>query len=120
MSVLKSTVVFYVSDVKKSQAFYDELLRASPIQASDTFVLYAIHESLSFGLWQQDAVVPPIASQTGTQGELCLFVSDLLDHYQYCLDFGVTVLQEPTDLDFATAFTVADPDGYRIRYAVAK
>lgn len=28
---------------------------------------------------------------------------------------GITILQQPTDLDFGRTFTAADPDGHRLR-----
>ncbi|SMS01958.1 Glyoxalase-like domain protein [Vibrio mangrovi] len=127
MSVLRSTVVFYVADIEKSQSFYNTLFGCEPIQASNEFVLYLVHDSLSFGLWKQSAVIPPItptsALSSGSQGELCLFVADqhtFQQTYQHCLIHDISLIQEPAVMDFATAFTVSDPDGYRIRYAVGK
>lgn len=121
MSVARATVVFYVADVPKSQAFYTALFGQPPVHTSSEFALYMLNESLSLGIWQQAAVIPPLAMTQGTPGELCLYADDQLAFqalYQHCLALAVPLLQPPTAMDFATAFTIADPDGYRIRYAV--
>ncbi|QMV15955.1 VOC family protein [Vibrio spartinae] len=127
MSVLRSTVVFYVADIEKSQVFYSALFGCHPVQASGEFVLYLVHDGLTFGIWKQSAVIPTItpgsALPSKNQGELCLFVEDqdaFQQMHQHCLLNEFPILQEPAVMDFATAFTVTDPDGHRIRYAVGK
>ncbi len=109
--------ILYVADPQASARLYAGLLGAEAIDAMPTFALFALEGGRMLGLWAKDAV-KPAADVHGSGSEIALRVDDTAAVDALLADWrgrGVTVLQEPAQLDFGYTFTVADPDGHRLR-----
>ncbi|HEY5800652.1 MAG TPA: VOC family protein [Burkholderiaceae bacterium] len=110
-------LILYVADPAASVVFYDRLLKRVPVEASPGFAMYALDSGLMLGLWKRDAVLPAAAGQ-GCAAELCFPVAGVgavqAAHARW-RELGVTIAQEPVDLDFGHTFTAQDPDGHRLR-----
>ena len=51
-------MILYVESPAASAAFYQQLLDRAPVDASPTFVLFALPSGLMLGLWSRRGVVP--------------------------------------------------------------
>jgi catechol 2,3-dioxygenase-like lactoylglutathione lyase family enzyme len=109
-------ILLYVANPTASADFWARRLGRPPVEASPTFVMFALGSGVMLGLWGRDGVQPPATNAGGT--ELAVAVGDdaAVDtlHATWAAD-GVTIAQPPTDLDFGRAFLALDPDGHRIR-----
>ncbi|MEJ2766304.1 VOC family protein [Photobacterium sp. MCCC 1A19761] len=113
------TTILYVRDLTQSLAFYQQLLGAAPLEATETFALFALNEGAMLGLWHQDKVVPPCAGSTQARSELCFPMPDrdtLLGTCERLAAQGVDIAQSPTEMPFGLTFLITDPDQHRIRY----
>lgn len=112
------TILFYVEDIPRSQAFYTQLLGVEPAIASPGFVLYATENAPKLAIWKRAAAMPA-ASVTGGGGEINFTASSrhqVDGLYATWKKNGVIFLQEPTDIEFiGYTFVAADPDGHRMR-----
>jgi catechol 2,3-dioxygenase-like lactoylglutathione lyase family enzyme len=109
--------ILYVDSPEKSGAFYASLLGCEPVEASPTFVLFALETGLMLGLWSRHTV-EPIAALGGGGGEIAFALGepgevDAL--HEAWADKGLIIVQKPTDMDFGRAFMALDPDGHRLR-----
>ena len=110
-------MILYVDDPLKSAGFYEKLLNAKPVDASPGFVMFALTPPTMLGLWKRAAVEPKVTAATGSN-ELGFHVESqaIVDEfYGAAQKIGATVLQAPVQMDFGYTFTVADPDGHRLR-----
>lgn len=110
-------VILYVKDPRESAAFYSRLLGSNPVEASPTFVMFALESGMMFGLWIRDEVVPAVASQPGA-AELAIAVDSREEVESALADWraaGAAVVLEPTELDFGYGFAVRGPDGHLVR-----
>lgn len=109
--------ILYVDKPATSAAFYERLLGLAPAELSETFALFVLPGGLVLGLWSR-ATVEPAATLTGGGCELAIRAATaaLVDetHATWKAQ-GVTVLQSPVTAEFGRTFTIADPDGHRIR-----
>ena len=109
--------LLYVEDPLKSAEFYEKLLRAKPVDASPGFAMFALTAPTMLGLWKRDDVLPKATAPTGSN-EIGFHVEskDLVEQFFHSAKhIGAKVLQEPVQMDFGYTFTVADPDGHRLR-----
>jgi len=109
--------LLYVEDPIASAAFYEKLLRALPVEASPGFAMFALTEPTMLGLWKRADVLPKVSAPTGCN-ELGFHVESqtiVEQFFEAAKQIGAKVLQEPTQMDFGYTFTVADPDGHRLR-----
>jgi len=108
--------ILYVDSPEKSGAFYRTLLGVDPVDASPTFVLFALPSGLKLGLWSRHTVEPRAEPAGG--GEIAFTVDDAASvdatHAAWTAR-GLAMLQEPVDLDFGRTFLALDPDGHRLR-----
>lgn len=112
-----SFVILYVDSPAASGRFYSALLGAEPVEASPTFALFALKSGIMLGLWSRHTVEPG-AEAAGGGGELGMPVgsADQVDSiHKEWKERGITILQEPVDLDFGRTFVATDPDGHRLR-----
>ncbi|MDR3472037.1 MAG: VOC family protein [Devosia sp.] len=105
-----------VTSPRQSAKLYTEILGAQPVQNSETFVLYVLPSGLKIGLWVKEEMEP----MTGKPDGLDISFSEpdkaaVSATYAAWKAFGLTILQEPVDMDFGFTFTAADPDGHRLR-----
>jgi predicted enzyme related to lactoylglutathione lyase len=109
-------VLLYVDSPEASGAFYATLLERQPVEASPTFVMFALENGVMLGLWSRHTV-EPAASAAGGGAELAFTVEPAaLD--ATCAEWkkrGIAILQQPTDMDFGRTFVGLDPDGHRLR-----
>jgi predicted enzyme related to lactoylglutathione lyase len=113
--------LLYVEDPLKSADFYEKRLRAQPIEASPGFAMFALTAPTMLGLWKRADVLPKATSPTGSN-EIGFTVESnaVVDQFfESAKQIGAKVLQEPAQMDFGYTFTVADPDGHRLRVFAA-
>jgi catechol 2,3-dioxygenase-like lactoylglutathione lyase family enzyme len=105
-----------VKNPSRSAALYDRLLGQKPVENSETFVLYVLPNGLKLGLWQASTMEPKPTQAGGVEIAFGLDSRDaVLRAYDEWRQLGLTVVQEPTDMDFGFTFVVEDPDGHRLR-----
>lgn len=110
-------VLLYVESPAASAEFYRKLLDREPIEASPTFVMFALREGLMLGLWARAGVRPPDSAPAGG-GDISFPANDAAEvdaaHARW-KGLGVSILLPPTDMDFGRTFVARDPDGHRLR-----
>jgi predicted enzyme related to lactoylglutathione lyase len=110
-------VILYVDSPKVSAEFYAALLGRGPVEASPTFVMFALETGLMLGLWSRQGVKPaPSATSGGCEIGITVDQAAAVD--AACVSWkarGVRIAQEPTDMDFGRTFVGLDPDGHRLR-----
>ena len=110
-------VLVYVDSPAASGDFYRALLGRDPVEASPTFVLFALDSGLMLGLWSRHSV-QPAASAAGGGAELAFPVAapQAVDEaHARWQALGVPILLAPTDMEFGRSFVGVDPDGHRLR-----
>jgi catechol 2,3-dioxygenase-like lactoylglutathione lyase family enzyme len=110
-------VILYVDNPKASGEFYAALLGRGPVEASPTFVMFALETGLMLGLWSRHGV-KPVPSATGGGCEVGIAVDNPAAVDTTCAAWkarGVRIAQEPTAMDFGRTFVGLDPDGHRLR-----
>src|SRR5260370_40642429 len=58
-------VILYVKDPSASAAFYADVLGRTPVEASPTFVMFALSSGIMLGLWSRDNVAPAAHAAAG-------------------------------------------------------
>lgn len=109
--------LLYVDSPQKSGEFYADLLGRPPVEASPTFVLFALDHGMMLGLWSRHTV-EPAASAAGGGAELAFTVESedaVKAAHEDWQARGIVILQAPTDMDFGFTFVGLDPDGHRLR-----
>ncbi len=110
-------VILYVKDPSASAAFYADVLGRAPVEASPTFVMFALSSGLMLGLWLRDNVVP-VADAAAGGAELAITVGDADAVRAAHADWSrrkLPIAQPPTAMDFGFTFVALDPDGHRLR-----
>jgi catechol 2,3-dioxygenase-like lactoylglutathione lyase family enzyme len=110
-------ILLYVDSPKASGEFYTALLGRGPVEASPTFVMFALKTGLMLGLWSRQGV-KPVPSAAGGGSEIGITVDHAAAVDATCAFWkarGVRIAQEPTDMDFGRTFVGLDPDGHRLR-----
>lgn len=110
-------ILLYVDSPARSAVFYADLLGSKPIEASTTFAMFALDGGTMLGLWSRHTVTPT-AGVIGGGSELGFPVAGaeaVDDTFHAWAARGLTILQEPTELDFGRTFVAADQDGHRLR-----
>jgi predicted enzyme related to lactoylglutathione lyase len=110
-------MLLYVDSPSASAAFYGSLLRREPVEVSPTFALFSLDSGLMLGCWSRHTV-EPAATAAGGGGEVAFTVATAAEvdqTYQEWKELGLSILQEPTDMDFGRTFVALDPDGHRLR-----
>jgi len=113
-------VILYVDSPAASANFYQKLLGNKPVEASPTFVLFALKSGLMLGLWSKHTV-EPTAVAAGGGAELAFALenrNEFDDLYTKWKSQKLLIIQEPTDMDFGHTFVALDPDGHRLRVFV--
>ncbi|WP_342362455.1 VOC family protein [Terrarubrum flagellatum] len=110
-------LLLFVDSPKASADFYAGLFDRPPVESSPTFAMFALESGLMLGLWSRHTAEPRPAALAGG-GELGLTVADAgaVDAtFSNWKARGVSMLQQPTDMDFGRTFVALDPDGHRLR-----
>ena len=105
-----------VRDPLKSAELYSKLLGREPVAKAPTFVLYVLPTGLKIGLWLANEMEPKPNAAGGIE---ISFSEDSKEAVRATFEewtkLGLTVLQEPTEMDFGFTFVVEDSDGHRLR-----
>ena len=115
-----SFVLLYVENPPDSATFYADLLGRPVIDSSPTFAMLPLTDSVMLGLWSRRTVEPAANAPAGA-GEVAFTVEDAAAVAATFADWkqrGLTILQEPVQMDFGHTFVAADPDGHRLRVFV--
>lgn len=110
-------ILLHVESPAASARFYAGLIGQEPLEQSPTFAMFALPSGVRLGLWSRHTV-EPAAAAAGGAAEIAMMVESASAVDETCADWrgrGITILQEPTDLDFGRTFTARDPDGHRLR-----
>lgn len=110
-------VLLYVVDPRVSVPFYQEMLDCAPVEASDSFAMFALDSGIMLGLWKREQVLPIVSAVSGAS-ELAITVDDQAEVdrlHQLWTARGINILQAPCSMDFAYTFLATDHDGHRIR-----
>ena len=109
-------MLLYVNDPAASARFYGDLLERQPIESSPGFAMLELKPGMMLGLWRKDEVAPaanqPGGFEMGLPVESDAEVDRLANNWAAR---GVTIAQQPEDMDFGRTFTALDPDGHRLR-----
>jgi catechol 2,3-dioxygenase-like lactoylglutathione lyase family enzyme len=109
--------ILYVKDPSASAAFYTDVLGRAPVEASPTFVMFALSSGLMLGLWLRDNVAPAATAAPGG-AELAITVADADAVRATHADWSrrkLKIAQPPIAMDFGFTFVALDPDGHRLR-----
>ncbi|MBN7807144.1 VOC family protein [Agrobacterium rosae] len=109
--------ILFVDNPVKSTEFYRDLFGIAPVEASETFALFILQSGLKFGLWSRHTAEPAV-TVTGGGAEIVFQVeqdSDVDASHRDWKAKGLTILQEPTAMDFGYTFLATDLDGHRLR-----
>ena len=110
-------VILYVKNPSASAAFYADVLGRAPVEASPTFVMFALSSGVMLGLWLRDNVAPAADAAPGG-AELAITVGDADAVRATYADWSrrrLKIAQPPTAMDFGFTFVALDPDGHRLR-----
>jgi catechol 2,3-dioxygenase-like lactoylglutathione lyase family enzyme len=110
-------VILYVKDPAASAAFYAHVLGRTPVEASPTFVMFALPSGVMLGLWLRDNVAPEVTAAPGG-AELAIAVANTDAVREAHADWSarkLKIAQAPTAMDFGLTFVALDPDGHRLR-----
>ena len=110
-------ILLYVDSPAASAGFYADLLGKPPVESSATFAMFALENGVMLGLWSRRTVAPAATASPGA-GELAFALPDNIAVDRAFADWrgrGLTIAQEPTNLDFGHTFVALDPDGHRLR-----
>jgi catechol 2,3-dioxygenase-like lactoylglutathione lyase family enzyme len=113
-------VILYVENPPASASFYADLLGRPVIDSAPTFAMLPLTDSVMLGLWSRKAVEPTATAHVGA-GEVAFTVEDVATVNATYADWkkrGLTILQEPVQMDFGHTFVASDPDGHRLRVFV--
>ena len=110
-------LILYVSDARRSAAFWADLLGTAPIELSDTFAMLPFAGAVKLGLWGVTGVEPAAATLGGGAEVAFAVASDdaVRETHAGWVARGLAVAQGPTAMDFGLTATALDPDGHRIR-----
>jgi predicted enzyme related to lactoylglutathione lyase len=110
-------VVLYVKDSNASAAFYETLLDRPIAQSSPKFSVLPLGGGGMLGLWQREAVEPPVGNESG--GGAIVFTVANADAVNATHETwkarGAKISQAPTTVPFGHTFVALDPDGHRLR-----
>ncbi|MBL0337906.1 MAG: VOC family protein [Rhodospirillaceae bacterium] len=110
-------IILYVTNPTASATFYQNLLGYAPVEASPTFVMFALKSGFMLGLWAKHTVEPVPTSANGAS-ELVFAVENQQTVDQVSKEWkkrGLKIMQSPTTMDFGYTFVAADLDGHRLR-----
>jgi predicted enzyme related to lactoylglutathione lyase len=110
-------VLLYVSDPLASAAFYSKLLGRPTIEAAPTFSMLSLTNEVMLGLWLKQNVLPPVVASSGGN-EIAFGLAkpdDVRTTFAEWTKLGLTIAQQPTEMDFGLTFVALDPDGNRLR-----
>lgn len=106
----------YVSDIKRSTAFYETLFNSDPLFSSPRYVAFSAGGEALFAIWTGGTtpnVAAPRFSEIGIMLPSNEAVDRLFEEWQKNPD--IKIRQEPCMEVFGRTFLAEDPDGHIIR-----
>ena len=110
-------IILYITNPTASATFYQNLLGYAPVEASPTFVMFALKSGFMLGLWAKHTVEPIPTSDNGSS-ELVFAIENQQTVDQVSKEWkkrGLKIIQSPTTMDFGYTFVAVDLDGHRLR-----
>ncbi len=109
-------VLLAVQNPRQSAQLYTRILGREPVEAQDTFVLYVMPNGLKVGLWSNRDMQPAPRPAGGFELSFTESSRDaVLETCARWKNWGLRIVQEPTDMDFGFTFVAEDEDGHRLR-----
>ena len=109
-------IILYVDNPSLSATFYTDLLGRAPIEASPTFVMFALESGVMLGLWARHTVAPAATTAGGSELAFTMENNAAVDAlHSNWRERGLSIAQAPTAMDFGMTFVALDPDGHRLR-----
>ncbi len=112
-----NSLILYVDDVERSTDFYGDILSQRPVERFADFTVFALAGGFVLGLQSKHAIDPRPQADFGGF-EVCFGDAsrDEVDaSYREWKAKGISIVMEPTELDFGYTFVALDPDGHRLR-----
>lgn len=108
--------LLYVSDPLKSADLYARIFGIEALERARTFSMFVLPNGMKIGLWLRDDVEPAANAPGGIEMSFTEPDAEAVSaRAEAFRGLGLSILQEPTEMDFGFTFTAADPDGHRIR-----
>ena len=109
--------ILYVSNPARSALFYRELFGRQPVEESATFAMFVFESGARLALWSCAAVEPAVTQTAGAM-ELAFALPDDASVDRLSAEWqarGLTIIQQPTRMEFGYTGMALDPDGHRLR-----
>jgi predicted enzyme related to lactoylglutathione lyase len=107
-------ILLFVDNPLKNKEFYSRILNISPVEESETFVLFILKNGMMLGLWSSKSAKTKVTAQPGAT-EICFLENNVDDIYHHWTSLGITILEEPRHMEGGYSFVASDLDGHRIR-----
>lgn len=108
--------LIYVSDIKRSTAFYEIIFNSKPVFLSPRYVAFASGSDTLFAIWTggtKPDFATPRFSEIGIMLPSNQDVDRLFEEWQKNPE--IKIMKEPYTEVFGRTFLVLDPDGHIIR-----
>ncbi|MDF2402301.1 VOC family protein [Aeromonas sp. 5HA1] len=109
--------ILYVANPARSALFYRELFGHPPVEESPTFAMFVFESGARLALWSRATVEPAVTQSAGAM-ELAFPLPDEASVDMGLAEWrarGLTILQQPTKMEFGYTGMALDPDGHRLR-----
>ncbi|QEK38226.1 glyoxalase [Candidatus Cytomitobacter indipagum] len=109
--------LIYVSDIKRSTAFYEKLFDAKPIVSMENYVAFSAGGDSVFSICIRLEHEPKYDAERFSEIGIMLPSNEDVDRFfEKCKnELNAKVVQEPITECFGRTFLIADPDGHIIR-----
>ena len=117
MLLVPPFTILYVANPARSARFYHKLFGRPPVEESPTFAMFAFESGAKLALWSS-ATVEPAATQSAGAMELAFPLPDETSVDKGLAEWqahGLTIIQQPTRMEFGYTGMALDPDGHRLR-----
>lgn len=106
----------YVSDIKRSTAFYKTLFNSEPVFLSTRYVAFAVDGKALFAIWT-GGTKPDISTPRFSEIGIMLSSNEEVDRLfnTWRKNPDIKIVQEPYTEVFGRTFLASDPDGHIIR-----
>jgi catechol 2,3-dioxygenase-like lactoylglutathione lyase family enzyme len=115
-----TAVLFYVSNIARSSAFYSDLFGCQPALASPFYAMFKLDNGFEVAFYDRHKL-KPAASAMSASAELGFTVADrtaLEAMHEQWVGKGIEIILAPTKMYFGGIhFMGLDPDGHRLRVA---
>ena len=109
--------ILYVANPTRSALFYRQLFGREPVEESPTFAMFVFESGARLALWSSTTVEPAVTQSAGAM-ELAFSLPDETSVDSGLSEWqarGLTIIQQPTRMEFGYTGMAVDPDGHRLR-----